>query len=195
MDRVRHIAGLMVILTIPLALAYWSVVHPFIRFWRRLGLAMSYTVLTMILIAVLFVCYRFRWQLIGMDYGLNWLLIAVGLMCFIVGTIIGQEMKKQFTVAKLLGVPEIKGDTSPQELVIKGIYSRIRHPRYASVLLGLIGLSLIANYLGAYIATVLFVPGLYAIILLEERELVERFGDAYREYCKRVPRFMPRLTK
>ena len=129
-----------------------------------------------------------------MDYGLNWLLIAAGVTCFIIATIIGQEMKKQFTVAKLLGVQEIKSDASPQELVINGIYFKIRHPRYVSVLLGLIGLSLIANYCGVYIATLLFVPGLYAIILLEERELVARFGDACREYCKRVPRFIPRLS-
>jgi protein-S-isoprenylcysteine O-methyltransferase Ste14 len=195
MDRVRHIAGLMVILTIPLALAYWFVVHPFIRFWRRLGLAMSYTALTVILITVLYVCYHIRWQLLGVDYGVNWLLVGAGVTCFIVATIIGQAMKRQFTVAKLLGVQEIKRDASPQELVTKGIYSKIRHPRYASVLLGLIGLSLIANYLGAYIATALFVPGIYAIILLEERELTERFGDGYREYRKRVPRFIPRLTK
>jgi len=191
MDRVRYFAGLAVIVTIPLALTYWFLVHPFIRFWRRLGLAMTYTLLTVIHVAVLFFCWRIRWQLLGIDYGLNWLLVAVGVTCFIVATIIGQEMKKRFTVAKLLGVPEIKSDASPQELVTNGIYSRIRHPRYASVLLGLIGLSLIANYLGAYIATILFVPGLYAIILLEERELVARFGDAYREYCKHTPRFIP----
>jgi len=195
MDRVRYFAGLMVILTIPLALAYWFLIHPFIRFWRRLGLALSYTVLTVILAAALFIAYDVRRQLLGMDYGLNGLLIAAGLTCFIIATIIGQAMKKQFTVAKLLGVQEIKSDARPQELVTKGIYSRIRHPRYASVLLGLIGLSLIANYLGAYIATALFVPGLYAIILMEERELVARFGDAYREYCMRVPRFIPRMSR
>jgi protein-S-isoprenylcysteine O-methyltransferase Ste14 len=86
-------------------------------------------------------------------------------------------------------------DPSPQELVTEGIYARIRHPRYLSVLLGLVGLALMANYFGIYVVVAAFVPGLYAIIILEERELVERFGDAYRDYCKRVPRLIPRLHR
>jgi protein-S-isoprenylcysteine O-methyltransferase Ste14 len=36
---------------------------------------------------------------------------------------------------------------------------------------------------------------LYGITLMEERELVERFGQAYRQYQQRVPRFVPRMPK
>jgi protein-S-isoprenylcysteine O-methyltransferase Ste14 len=31
------------------------------------------------------------------------------------------------------------------------------------------------------------------IPLLEEPLLLERFGDGYREYCRHVPRLLPRL--
>jgi len=194
-DRVRYVAGLLVLLTVPLALGYWFLIHPFIRFWRRLGPAISYTVLTTLMVGVLVAGWRLRGELLGSDFGLNRLMFVLGMICSAFAAVIGHEMKKQFTVAKLLGVQEIKGDSRPQELVTTGIYSRIRHPRYASVVLGLIGLSLIANTFGAYLAVVLFIPGLYAIILLEERELKQRFGDAYRDYCQRVPRFIPRLRK
>jgi protein-S-isoprenylcysteine O-methyltransferase Ste14 len=27
------------------------------------------------------------------------------------------------------------------------------------------------------------------IVLLEERELLQRYGDEYRDYCEQVPRF------
>ena len=37
------------------------------------------------------------------------------------------------------------------------------------------------------------VPILHLVVLLEERELLERFGDAYRDYAGRVPRYVPRL--
>jgi protein-S-isoprenylcysteine O-methyltransferase Ste14 len=37
----------------------------------------------------------------------------------------------------------------------------------------------------------LTIPGLHAIVLLEERELVERFGQEYRDYALRVPRYIP----
>jgi len=32
-------------------------------------------------------------------------------------------------------------------------------------------------------------------ISLEERELRTRFGAAYEDYCRRVPRFLPSLMK
>jgi protein-S-isoprenylcysteine O-methyltransferase Ste14 len=32
-------------------------------------------------------------------------------------------------------------------------------------------------------------------IQLEERDLVRYFGEAYREYRKRTPRFIPRLSQ
>ena len=38
----------------------------------------------------------------------------------------------------------------------------------------------------------LCVPTLYLIVLLEERELRDRFGEEYEAYCRRVPRFVPK---
>jgi protein-S-isoprenylcysteine O-methyltransferase Ste14 len=39
------------------------------------------------------------------------------------------------------------------------------------------------------------VPGIYLIVLLEERELRDRFGRAYEEYCQGVPCFFPRWRR
>jgi protein-S-isoprenylcysteine O-methyltransferase Ste14 len=33
------------------------------------------------------------------------------------------------------------------------------------------------------------------MIVFEERELVERFGEEYRKYQRRVPQLIPRLRK
>jgi hypothetical protein len=39
------------------------------------------------------------------------------------------------------------------------------------------------------------VPGIYLIALLEEKELRDHFGDIYQAYCRKVPRFVPKLNR
>jgi protein-S-isoprenylcysteine O-methyltransferase Ste14 len=53
--------------------------------------------------------------------------------------------------------------------------------------------ALLTNYLATRVLYLLALPALYAVVRLEERELRERFGAAYAEYCRRVPRLIPRL--
>ncbi len=62
------------------------------------------------------------------------------------------------------------------------------------MILWVLGYALIANYLGMYIMFALTVPAVYFIVVLEERELRDRFGSAYEEYSERVPRFFPRRS-
>ena len=38
----------------------------------------------------------------------------------------------------------------------------------------------------------LSLPIVHAVVLLEERELRQRFGEAYGTYCEDVPRYVPR---
>lgn len=78
-------------------------------------------------------------------------------------------------------------------MLSEGIYGRIRHPRYVEVVIGTWAYAVFANHLGAYVVAALTIPSIHLIVLLEERELVERFGARYEEYRSRVPRYVPRL--
>jgi protein-S-isoprenylcysteine O-methyltransferase Ste14 len=84
----------------------------------------------------------------------------------------------------------------PRQLVLKGFYQYVRNPMYVSVIFILIGHFLwsgywfILVYAGlAFLATHLFV------IFYEEPALKRKFGAAYEDYLRRVPRWIPRLTK
>jgi protein-S-isoprenylcysteine O-methyltransferase Ste14 len=54
---------------------------------------------------------------------------------------------------------------------------------------------LFANYQFLYIFLLVAAALIYLLVLIEERELRERFGEAYVEYSRRVPRFVPRSLR
>lgn len=77
------------------------------------------------------------------------------------------------------------------ELVRRGPYRLVRHPIYAGMLLGLAGTALV---FGEYRCLAGLLVAFLSFLLkykLEERYLVEEFGDAYRGYRKRVKALIP----
>lgn len=79
-------------------------------------------------------------------------------------------------------------------LVQQGIYARVRHPLYTSVMLASLGWALIWQSVAAFIAALTLIPFFYAKALQEERWLFQTFSG-YADYARRVPRFFPRLRK
>ena len=84
----------------------------------------------------------------------------------------------------------------PEEghIVDTNIYSILRHPVYAGVLRVGIGLALLNGNANAIAFAILLPLGFTGWIrLVEEKELIERFGQSYRDYQKHIPTFWPRL--
>jgi protein-S-isoprenylcysteine O-methyltransferase Ste14 len=81
-----------------------------------------------------------------------------------------------------------------QELVAAGAYRYSRNPMKGGLFLVLAGEALIAQSaaLAAWLALFALVNVAY-IRLHEEPALARRFGERYREYCARVPRWWPKL--
>jgi len=77
------------------------------------------------------------------------------------------------------------------ELVMRGIYSRVRHPLYTSVMLVSLGWALIWQSVASLAAALVLLPFFHAKARREERWLCEKFAG-YADYAKRVPRFLPR---
>lgn len=78
------------------------------------------------------------------------------------------------------------------ELVQHGIYARMRHPLYTSVMLASLGWALIWQSWPAFLLALTLIPFLHGKARQEERWLREKF-PGYADYEKRVPRFLPRL--
>ena len=67
----------------------------------------------------------------------------------------------------------------------------MRHPIYTGLLLALIGSAIALGMVRAAIAVVIAWAAIAYKLRVEERVMVEQFGDAYRAYCARVPRLIP----
>ena len=91
-------------------------------------------------------------------------------MLLTASTWLGFQILHPLSILTLLGLPELAPDKCSQQLVTTGIYATIRHPRYVQIYLGFLGSALIANYLALYLIVALWLPGIYVIVFLEERE-------------------------
>jgi protein-S-isoprenylcysteine O-methyltransferase Ste14 len=171
---------------------YWFSIHPWVHFWRRVGLRRTMTVHYAMIALVGAAVFSVRGPLLAVEWGTNYLLIVLALPLFTLSVILRRQLSRKLTLAMLLGIPELDPNRRPVKLVTNGIYSRMRHPRYVEIVLALAGYTLVANYLAAYAILVATVVWVWLIVPIEEKELRERFGRQYEEYAERVPRFVPR---
>ena len=80
-------------------------------------------------------------------------------------------------------------------LIAEGPYSIVRHPLYFFSLIGTIGIGLASeNILILALVTAFYLFYYPFTILAEEQKLTNKFGTSYIEYCKRVPRFLPKIS-
>jgi len=77
-------------------------------------------------------------------------------------------------------------------LVTHGVYRRVRHPMYTSLLLYSIGQMLVLpNWVAGPSYLVMFLTLFVFRVLAEERMMREQFGDEYAEYSRRTKRLVP----
>lgn len=86
------------------------------------------------------------------------------------------------------GIVTVKQD---HELVRGGPYRYVRHPIYTGILFGLIGSAIARDEWRGLLAVAIAWAGLWRKLRLEERWMIERFGDAYRAFQAEVPALIP----
>jgi protein-S-isoprenylcysteine O-methyltransferase Ste14 len=75
-------------------------------------------------------------------------------------------------------------------LVTSGPYRYSRNPQYVTYFLLLFGYALLGRTPLAWIALAEYWVVVHLIVLIEEEHLERRFGDVYRDYKRRTPRYV-----
>ena len=125
------------------------------------------------------------WSKIGLPESIRWLGVVTGILCvfgiYWLFSSIGS------------GITPTSATRKEHKLATNGIYKYIRHPLYTIGSSFIVAFGMMADnwFIGMF--------GVLAFILMairtpkEEANLIEKFGDEYREYMKRTGRFLPKL--
>jgi len=113
-------------------------------------------------------------------FWLGFCLVLIGLACTIAARIwLGRNWS---------GTVTLKQD---HELVRAGPYRWVRHPIYSGLLLAVLGSAIALGEWRGVLALALATVAFVRKIAIEERFLIEEFGDAFRHYRRQVPSLVP----
>lgn len=125
------------------------------------------------------------WSKIGLPEAVRWAGVGLGILCaagiYWLFSSIGT------------GITPVSATRKEHKLVTNGIYRWVRHPLYT------IGSSLFLAFGMMADNWFIILLGVLAFIVMairtpkEEANLIQKFGDEYREYMKRTGRFLPKL--
>ena len=155
----------------------------------------SFLTFFLTLVYAALMCYFISRLILKSDYDVFGLernaLLFIGLVPIILGLVILIGFLWGYIVAGT-GTP-VPYDI-PEELIIRGSYRFVRNPEYVGGLLLLVGQAILFKSFGFLIyGAVLFLLFHLLVVLVEERMLKREFGESYEQYCKSVPRWIPRL--
>ncbi len=173
---------------------FWIPVHGLSKIFKRLGL-LTYIMPLITWLPLAYLIYQNRIFILQYKIGIPVSLKIIGIILLTTGTLLHIWTGKLLGPWGLVGLPEISAIIKSR-FVREGPFSVVRHPTYLAHTLMFSGIFLMTEVLIVFILTLLdFILINFLIIPLEERELLIRFGEEYRLYIKKVPRFFPRLLK
>jgi len=126
------------------------------------------------------------WSKIGLPEWVRWLGVGIGILCNIGVYWLFSSIGS--------GITPTSATRTEHKLVTSGPYRWVRHPLYTVGSSMFVAFGLIAD--NWFIACM----GVIAFIIMafrtprEEANLIEKFGDEYREYMQRTGRFLPKLN-
>jgi protein-S-isoprenylcysteine O-methyltransferase Ste14 len=164
---------------------FWIPVHCFPRFFRRVGF-FTYVLPFITWLPVALITYSLRDVLLSLRTELPSIVHIIGALIFILGAGLQTWTLALLSLPVIMGMPEVTKSV-PDKLVTTGPFAVVRHPTYLSHTLMLLGLFLWTSVSALGIVTLFDTLVInIAVIPLEERELLERYGNEYEIYRRKV---------
>lgn len=179
----------------PVIPLFWIPVHVAVHFFRRPGLG-AYLLPVFTWLPLAFFIYKYRFLLLQFKITLPFPCTIIGWFLLISGTLLHIWTARLLGLWGIIGVPELSCRVE-KHLAAKGPFSIVRHPTYLAHTLMFSGVFLITGGLAVGIIAVLDCIVVNSVIIpLEEKELVDRFGEEYASYKKTVPsQFFPMFRR
>ena len=125
------------------------------------------------------------WSKVGLPVWVRWLGVGIGVL---------NTLGIYWLFSSIgTGITPVSATRKEHKLVTNGIYKYIRHPLYT------FGSSMFVSFGMMADSWLIAALGVLTFILMairtpkEEANLIEKFGDEYREYMKRTGRFFPKI--
>jgi protein-S-isoprenylcysteine O-methyltransferase Ste14 len=126
-----------------------------------------------------------NWTTFVNNYVPDWVQMGLGFPLLLIGGILA-----------VVSIQAVFGkERDPPAVLRSGLFAYLRHPTYFSEVLGYAGLLALSVSLAAAVVWIGAIVFLRALCRHEERLLLDRFGDEYRDYLRDVPMWIPRLRR
>jgi len=145
--------------------------------WKRDPLFWAYSILMFLPIIMVFVFYNYY----TFDFFVyaGWILLVFSVVIIFLA---GGEFRKKGRA------PKGKSIVRTTVMVDSGIYAVVRHPQYLGFILFVLALVLMSQHWLSALSWIMGSVLFYRDVVREEQMSIEKFGDDYERYMRKVPR-------
>jgi methanethiol S-methyltransferase len=123
-------------------------------------------------------------------YGNNIFILIAGSVLGLCGLALMLICIKKYFMS-LSGLLSLVQETTYNNLMVSGVHRYIRHPLYLGTFGFIWGLFLLWPFLSLLVANSVITVYTLIGIKLEEKKLIDEFGESYNQYRKNVPMLLP----
>lgn len=133
-----------------------------------------------------------RWRFAPIEGPLRVAALILGALLIAAGLPVLLDSFARFALQGL-GTPAPVAPT--QNLVVTGLYRRVRNPMYVAVTSLILGQALLFGNLRVFLYGLFVWLAFHLFVLFYEEPTLRRtFGPQYETFCSNVPRWIPRIT-